>query len=174
MTRARPSLAVLGAIGAAMLAGCLATARLSAADDIHAFLVAIRDGDQTAFNLHVDRSALRTELRDKLVAEAARRDAGLGALAAALGPALVDVAVDKLVQPQVFRLVAETAGYSPDKPLPGAVQIAEGLRSLDDAHVCVARTRSAPCIFTFADEGGVWRLTAIEADPALLRKLLKG
>ena len=158
----------------ALLAACASTARLGAGDDIHAFMVAIRDDDKVGFNAHVDRGALKAELRDKLVADATRQDAGLGMLAAALGPPLVDVAVDRLVQPEVVRTVAEQAGYSPAKPLPGAIQIAEGLRTTDADHVCVARTRTAPCIFIFTDEDGVWRLTSIQADPALLHKLLKG
>lgn len=157
-----------------LLAACASTARLSAADDIHAFLIAIRDDDKAGFNAHVDRPALTAELRDKLVAGAMRQDAGLGALAAAIGAPLADIAVDKLVQPEVFRVVAESAGYSPDKPLPGALQIAESLRTIDLDHVCVARTRTSPCIFIFTDEDGAWRLTSIEADPALFRKLLKG
>jgi predicted small secreted protein len=161
------------AVLALTLAACATTARLGAAEDIHAFLVAIRDDDKGAFNAHVDRAALKADFSDKLVADAARQDTTLGALAAALGPSLVDVAVDNLVQPQVFRTVAVKAGYSADKPLPSTMQIAEGLRTVDDSHVCVARTHTAPCIFTFADENGVWRLTAIEIDPALLRKVLK-
>jgi hypothetical protein len=148
----------------ALLGACASTARLSAAGDIHAFLVSIRDDDKTAFNAHVDRPALKAQLRDKLVADAARRDAGLGALAAALGPPLVDVAVDKLVQPEIFREVAEELGYAADKPLPGSLAIAEALRPIDDTHVCVVRKKDAPCIFVFADEGGVWRLTAFEGD----------
>ncbi len=102
MRRAR----VLLAAAAGLLAACASTARLSAADDIHAFLLAIRDDDKAAFNAHVDRPALKAELQDRLVAEAARQDSGLGALAAALGAPLVDVAVDHLVQPEVFRAVA--------------------------------------------------------------------
>ncbi|HXQ12229.1 MAG TPA: DUF2939 domain-containing protein [Caulobacteraceae bacterium] len=158
----------------AMLCGCASTARLSAGGDIHAFLVSIRDDDKTAFNAHVDRPALKAQLRDKLVADAARRDASLGALAAALGPPLVDVAVDKLVQPEVFREVAEELGYSPDKPLPNSLSIAEALRLIDDDHVCVVRKKGAPCIFVFTDEGGVWRLTAFEGDLADLAHSRRG
>ncbi len=160
--RATQTLLVVALV--ALLGACASTARLSAAGDIHAFLVAIRDDDKTTFNAHVDRPALKAQLRDKLVADAGRRDPGLGALAAALGPPLVDVAVDKLVQPEVFREVAEGLGYSPDKPLPGSLSIAEALRPIDDTHVCVVRKKDAPCIFVFADEGGVWRLTAFEGD----------
>jgi len=171
--RRRGRLSAAAALAVALIGGCTTTARLGAADDIHAFLVAIRDDDKAGFNAHVDRSALKAELRDRLVADAIHRDAGLGALAAMIGAPLVDVAVDKLVQPEVFRAAAEAAGYSPEKPLPGTLQIAESLRAIDDAHVCIARTRASPCIFTFTDEDGVWRLTALEVDPALVRKVLK-
>jgi hypothetical protein len=161
-------------LAAMLLAACTASARLSAADDIHAFLVSIRDDDKTAFDAHVDRPALKAQLRDKLAADAAKRDAGLGVLAAALGPPLVDLAVDKLVQPEVFREAADALGYAPDKPLPSAFAIAEALRSIDDTHVCVARKKDAPCIFIFTDEDGTWRLTAFQADDALFRRALRG
>jgi hypothetical protein len=156
--------AVLLAGLVALLGGCASTARLSAAGDVHAFLVSIRDDDKASFNAHVDRPALKGQLSGRLVAEAARRDTGLGALAAALGPPLVDVAVDKLVQPGVFREVAEELGYAPDKPLPSSLAIAEALRPIDEDHVCVVRKKDSPCLFVFANEDGVWRLTAFEGD----------
>ena len=168
----RPALALL--IGAlALVSACTSAARLGAAGDIHAFLVAIRDDDKAAFNAHVDRAALKAQLRDKLAADAARRDPALGALAVALGPPLVDVAVDKLVQPEFFREAAEALGYSPDKPLPNSFAIAEALRPIDEAHVCVVRKKDAPCIFIFTDEQGVWRLTAFEGAQDLFRRALK-
>jgi len=161
-------------IGAfALLGACTATAPLSAAGDVHAFLVSIRDDDKAAFNAHVDRKALKAQLRDKLAADAARRDPALGALAVAFGPALIDVAVDKLVQPEFFRETAEALGYSPDKPLPSSLAIAEALRPIDDSHVCVARKKDVPCLFVFTDEDGVWRLTAIEGASDLLRRAVK-
>jgi hypothetical protein len=167
----RPASACL--IGAlVMLSACTATAPLSAAGDVHAFLVSIRDDDKAAFNAHVDRKALKAQLRDKLAADAARRDPALGALAVALGPPLIDVAVDKLVQPEFFRETAEVLGYSPDKPLPSSLAIAEALRPIDGDHVCVTRKKDAPCIFIFTDEDGVWRLTGIEAAD-LVRRALK-
>jgi hypothetical protein len=153
----------IGAL-AALLGACASTARLSAAGDVHAFLVSIRDDDKATFDAHVDRAALKAQLRDRLVADAARRDAALGVIAAALAPPLVDVAVDKLVQPEVFRVVAEELGYAPDRPPPGDFAIAEALKPIDDTHVCIVRKKDAPCIFVFADEGGVWRLTAFEGD----------
>ena len=161
-------------VGVALaLSACATTARLSAAGDIHAFLVAIRDDDKSAFDAHVDRKALKAQLRDKLAADAARRDPALGALAVALGPPLVDVAVDKLVQPEFFREAAESLGYFPDRPLPNSLAIAEALRPIDESHVCVVRKEGAPCIFVFTDEDGVWRMTAFEGASELFHRALK-
>jgi len=47
--------------------------------------------------------------------------------------------------------------------------IAQALKPIDATHVCVVKKRDGPCIFDFADEDGVWRLTAFEGDRSLLR-----
>ena len=44
---------------AAALAACATVPKFEAAGDIHAFLVAIRDGDRESFDAHVDRQALK-------------------------------------------------------------------------------------------------------------------
>jgi hypothetical protein len=164
---------VLVVLLASLTQACAATTQLSAGGDIHAFLVSIRDDDQASFDAHVDRPALKAQLRTRLIADAERRSADLGALAAIVGRSLVDLAVDNLVQPEVFRAAAAQLGYSPDKPIPNSLEIAQALRPIDDSHVCVVRKRDAPCIFDFTNEGGVWRLTAFEGDAKLL-KLPKG
>jgi len=115
MTRARLALI----LGVAILApACAATTQLSAGNDIHAFLMSIRDDDQASFDAHVDRAALKAQLRAKLIVDASRRSDDLGALAAVVGRPLVDFAVDNLVQPEVFRAAAAELGYSPDRPIP--------------------------------------------------------
>ncbi len=156
-----------------LLQACTGPVRLSAASDIHAFLVSIRDDDKATFFAHVDRPALKAQLSAKLVADAARRSDAAAALAAIAGPPLVGLAVDELVKPEVFRAVAERLGYSPDKPIPDPVQIAQALRPIDDSHVCVAEARDKPCLLTFTNEGGVWRLTAFNGDASLLRRLAR-
>jgi hypothetical protein len=160
-------------IALALLAGACADAeRFSAAGDIHALLVSIRDGDQAGFDAHVDRPALKTQLRARLMAEAARRtsgDAGLAALGALLARPLVDAAADALIQPDVFRAVADYLGYSADRPLPGQIVIAQSLRRIDDDHVCVPRKANGSCLLMFRDEDHAWRLTGFEGDVGLLR-----
>ena len=112
------------------LSGCAATTRFDAAGDLHAFLVSIRDSDQAAFDAHVDRPALETQLRARLMAEAAKRSGGgtLGALAIAMGRPVMDAVADRLIQPDVFRAVADDLGYSAAMPIPGRLVIAEALR----------------------------------------------
>jgi hypothetical protein len=164
-------LGALAALAAVLtLSACLGPERLTAANDVHAFLLSIRDDDRAAFNAHVDRPALKAQLGARLMDEAAQRGPAYEALAAVFGQTLMDVGVDKLVRPDVFRFVAEQLGYSPDKPIPGPIGIAEALRPIDADHVCVVTRRDGPCLFTFADEDGVWRLTAFNGELADLAK----
>jgi hypothetical protein len=157
---------------AALLSGCAETAKIGAAGDIRAFLIAIRDGDHAAFDAHVDRTLLKTQIRSRLLAALARRgDAGgdLAALGLVLARPLADSLSDSLIQPDVFRAVAEYYGYSPATPIPGDFAIASSLRVIDDSHVCVAKGPHGPCLLIFRDEDGVWRLIGFEGDPSMLR-----
>jgi hypothetical protein len=168
MTWRATSIVVLALVAGA----CAGPERFSAAGDVHALLIAIRDGDQAGFDAHVDRRALKTQLRARLMAEAARRsngDPAVAALGAVLARPLVDVAADALVQPDVFRAVADYLGYSPDRPIPGQMVIAQSLRRIDDDRVCVPRKTDGPCLLMFRNEDGVWRLTGFEGDVGQLR-----
>ena len=153
----------------AALAACAVATRIDAAGDVHAF---IRDGDRAAFDAHVDRGALKEQVRARLMAEAAKRhdDKGdMAALGVLLGKPLIDAMADRLIEPDVFRAVAEYFGYSAQTPIPNQLVIAQTLRPMDDTHVCVARRKDAPCILIFRNEDGVWRLISFEGDPKMLR-----
>jgi len=161
------SLAVAGALAA----NCVTTRRISAASDVHALLVAIRDDDQPAFDARVDRPALEAQLQTRLVDRARRADApdawkGLGVILS--GP--VSRAAGKvLVRPEVFRAVAEYYGYRPETPIPNVFALSAALKTLPDGRVCATRRRDGPCLLTFADEGGVWRLVGFDGDAAMLK-----
>ncbi|MDR3511406.1 MAG: DUF2939 domain-containing protein [Caulobacteraceae bacterium] len=162
----------LAALMALVVSACAEAERYDAAGDIHALLVSIRDGDREAFDAHVDRRALKNQLRARLMAEATRRSGGdptVAALGALLGRSLVDAAADALIQPDVFRAVADYLGYSADRPIPGPIVIAQALRRIDDDHVCVTRRKDGPCVLTFEDEDHVWRLTGFDGDVGMLR-----
>lgn len=166
LARALAALAVLA------LSACASVERVDAAGDVHAFLVAVRDGDRAKFNRHVDRAALKTQLRGRLIEEGARfggPDSGAAAAAVLAGP-LVDVGVDVLVQPQVFRAAARMAGYGPDTAIPNSLIISRQLRTLPGERVCVVIDRR--CGFVFKNQAGVWRLIAFEGDLGALRRRL--
>jgi len=164
-------LPLLAAVAAVCLTSCATTQRLSAAGDVRRLLVAIRDDDRAAFDLHVDRPALVAQLQARLVDRAAAANLpdawrGLGVLLS--GP-MARLAGDALIQPEVFRAVADYYGYRPRTPIPSALALAGALRSLPDGNVCAARDRQGPCLLTFADERGVWRLVGFDGDAAMLR-----
>lgn len=146
----------------AALAGCATIPRYEAANDIHAFLIAIRDGDRAAFDAHVDRPALKEQLKSRLMAEAAGTNGSLGGLGALIAGPLVDIGVDTLVRPDVFRAVAIDHGYAPDKPIPGVIAIGQFVRPLDGGRACVITKRDGPCVLVFKDEAGVWKLIGFE------------
>lgn len=160
---------LLVAFAALSLSACATVERYDAAGDIHAFLVSIRDNDKAGFDAHVDRPALKAQLRTRVQAGLLKRNDNLAALAAVFAGPLVDAAVDQLVQPGVFLSVAEANGYAPSKPLPGRAAIAGALRTLDDGRVCVTVKRGGPCVLDFRNEDGTWRLVAFEGDPSLLK-----
>jgi hypothetical protein len=165
------SLGAVAMVGLAMLlAACSTTRRLGAAEDVHALLISIRDGDQAAFDRHVDRVALRRQLEARLLQEADRSDRSgrLSGVAAIFAGPLAEVAANTLLRPRVFRAVAEYYGYRPDQPIPPPVAIATRLRALPDGRVCATRASNGPCVVTFAREDGSWRLVSFDGDRSML------
>lgn len=157
------------ALAPLVLFGCATLASYDAAGDIHAFLVSIRDGDRATFEAHVDRPALKEQLKARVMANLIKRNDGLAALGAVLAGPVADAAVDQLVQPAMFLAVAEAKGYEPSKPLPGRAALTGALRSLGDDRVCVVTKRQGPCVLDFLREDGVWKLTAFEGDLGQLK-----
>ena len=155
---------VLLSLLALALASCASVRKLDAANDVHALLISIRDNDQVAFDAHVDRPALKKEIERRLVAEGAK-DERLGALAALLAPGLAELAGEALVQPSVFRSVAEHYGYTPKTKIPGPLAISQALKTLPDGRMCATRTKGGPCLLYFtqgADDR--WRLSGFEGE----------
>ena len=153
-------------------ASCAETQKIDAAGDIHAFLISIRDGDRAVFNAHVDRAALKVQIRARVMAEAAKRGNASGQaaiLAVLLGGPLMDSLSDRLIQPDVFRAVADYLGYKADTPIPNQLVIAGALRNLDGGDVCAARSKSGPCVLVFRNEDGAWKLIGFEGDVGMLR-----
>lgn len=163
--------AALAVLAAVALSGCASVARVDAAADVHALLLSIRDGDQAAFDAHVDRPALRAQIEGILVekARSARMSDSLRGVAMLLAGPAAHAASDAVLRPQVFRAVAEYYGYTPDRPIPGQLAIAASLRATDGGRVCAARSKTGPCLLTFAREDGAWKLVRFDGDPSQLR-----
>jgi hypothetical protein len=163
----------LFAFAALLVAGCATVAKYDASADIHAFLLSVRNGDRAAFDAHVDKPALKAQLHARLIAEAAgahgvQSAPTAGALLA--GP-LVDVGVDLLVRPEVFRAAAEMMGYGPDQPIPNMLVIGHEVKPLSGDRVCVMLDKG--CSFVFRREDGTWKLIAFEGQLDSLTKRLK-
>jgi hypothetical protein len=156
---------------AMLLAGCATAARIDAAGDVHALLIAIRDNDKAAFNARVDRAALKRSIESRLIGEAEKAisDPNLRALSSLLAPALADAADKALIQPSTFRSIANSYGYRPDQPIPGRIAIAGALKRLPDGRVCATRRKDGPCVLIFTNEEGTWRLSGFEGDIDELR-----
>jgi hypothetical protein len=152
-------------LAALTLAACASVQRLDAANDVHALLISIRDNDQATFDAHVDRTALKQDLQSKLTK---RVDKRLGGWAALLGPQMIDVAGDSLLQPSVFKLVAERYGYGAGVRIPSSVEIAGALKPLPDGRVCAVTKKDGPCLMSFTKEQGVWKLTSFDGDFSML------
>lgn len=162
---------VLLAFSIVTLAGCATASRFDAAGDVHSLLVAIRDNDRDAFDRYVDRKALKQNLEGRVMRETTRPDMddGARALAALIAPNLADVAVEALIRPQVFRAIANYYGYTPDKPLPDRLAIGAALKYLPDGRVCATKKKDGPCLLTFTNVEGTWKLSGFEGDLADLR-----
>lgn len=158
------------ALVALTLSACATVQKLDAASDVHALLIAIRDGDSATFDSLVDRRALKGEIQTRLVAEASKDSRVPAGLAAILAPGLAELAGETLVQPQVFRSVAEYYGYRQDMKIPGPIGISTMLRELPDQRVCAVTKKDGPCLLIFAKApDGRWKLSGFEGDLKMLR-----
>lgn len=160
--------ALLVGLVALVLSACASVQRLDAAGDVHALLISIRDNDQATFDAHIDRNALKRDLQVKLDKRIGK-DERLRGIASILGPSLIDFAGDTLLQPKVFRLVADRYGYTPQTRIPSQVEIASALKPLPDGRVCAVMKKNGPCTLVFTKEAGVWKLTSFEGDMSMLR-----
>ena len=161
--------AAVGLAALSMLAACATGERISAAGDVHTLLVAIRDDDKPAFDAHVDRRALEAQIQARIVDRTRGSSDAVRGLGVILSGPLARAAGGVLIQPEVFRAVADYYGYKPGMPIPGTFAIASALRPLPDGRVCATRSHKGPCLVTFANEDGVWRMVSFDGDAAMLR-----
>jgi hypothetical protein len=157
------------ALAALTLASCASVQKLDAANDVHSLLVSIRDDDPATFDAYVDRPALKREIEARLVTEAGK-DKRLSGVAAFLAPTLASMAGDALIQPRVFRAVADHYGYKPTTKVPGPLAISQALRPLPDGRMCAISKKDGPCLMDFTKgPDGRWKLSGFEGELSMLR-----
>ena len=71
----------------------------------------------------------------------------------------------------MVRAAAEYYGYRPGQPIPDRLTLAAALKPQGDGTVCAKRRNDGPCLMTFANEGGAWRLVAVAPDMAKVKGL---
>ena len=161
---------ILVVLAALSLFACATVQKLDAAGDVHALLISIRDNDRATFDSLVDRPALQREIQGRLMAEATRKDQRIAAIAALLGPSVAQLAGDALIQPGVFRAVAEYYGYTPETKIPGQIGISTVLKQLPDGRVCAVKNKDGPCLLTFTRAvDGRWKLSGFDGELSMLR-----
>jgi hypothetical protein len=139
----------------APLAGCDRTAAGDAAKGVAGFLEAVRRGDRAAFEAHVDRAALRADLRAQLADLGRAKDLDVDGGAS-------EFALDRMITPEAFRLV-QAPGDAPLAAAPTLAQVAGAIQVKDRRHVCLTDARDGRCALRFARADGVWRLTGMQA-----------
>ena len=156
-------------LAAASLSACATVNRVDAAGDVHALLTAIRSNDRAAFDARVDHQALKGQIETALVQEArkSRLEGGWQAAAIALAGPAADFAGAALIRPETFRAAANYYGYTPDRPIPDRLAIAAALRPAGPGQVCAAK-KNGPCLLTFTEQGGTWRLSGFDPQAANL------
>ena len=80
------------------------------------------------------------------------------------------MAGNALIQPNVFRAVAEYYGYTPQTRIPGQIGISTALRQLPDGRVCAVKNKEGPCMLTFTKAvDGRWKLSGFDGELSMLR-----
>ena len=142
---------------AALLGGCAGDVQRDAADDVRAFLHAVRTGDAAAFERHVDRPALRAQLARELRAEMPNTVAGAERRGG------LDAYVDGMISPYGLGR-AMKRGDTRDRTPPEA-EVAALLIEVDERRVCLPGATREVCSLTFTrGSDAVWRLTALEIE----------
>ena len=156
-------------LAAASMSACATIPRFEAASDVHALLVSVRDGDRASFDAHIDRPALKAQLKSRLIAEGQSQHGLGGALAAFAAGPFMDVAADALLRPEVFRAIAIEYGYDPAQPIPNAFLIGQYVTPLSDDRACVATKHKGGCVLILKNEGGTYKVIGFEGRISLGR-----
>jgi hypothetical protein len=119
-------------------------------------LTAVQKGDAQAFEAHLDRPALRADLRNQMQGVARAQGLDLG------GPS--DPVLDRMIGPQNLQVV-QAQGGAPLPAPPSKAQVAPLMKHLDGGRACLHDlTPDQRCLLTFQREKPGWRLVGMPAE----------
>jgi hypothetical protein len=140
---------------AILLAGC-GDVRKQAAPHVRAFLASAEADKPMIFEAHIDRIALRADLKGQLMSLPEVRE-----LYDQLGDGTGEAAVDQMISPESFRAFragSALAERADDKA------IAKRLKVMGKDRVCLPdRAKKDLCLLTFARQGRTWKLVGLHA-----------
>ena len=143
---------------AVLLAGCASTPLFTARDEIHGFLVAVRDNDQARFDALVNQENLGASVANhRCRVQAPRGDALVACVQAARA--------DPPVPLNAFRGIASSLGYGAGRRSSGPVGLP--LKPIAHDEICLRKQAYGDCLLFFTELRDGWRLTGI-ADLARL------
>jgi hypothetical protein len=146
------------AAGALALAACEKRADADPVAAAQGLLSAVQAGDAKAFEAHLDRPAIRANLRQQMTSAARAEGLDLG------GPA--DPALDRMIGPGNLTVVQAKSGAPLAAP-PSKAQVAPLMKHLGGQRACLHDlSPDQHCLLTFQREKPGWRL--VEMPPAEL------
>jgi hypothetical protein len=148
----------VAALAALVLAapGCAGKSPLhpAAADAAQALMAAAWSGDVQGFEARIDRPAVRADLRRQLQAVAQANHLAVEGGAS-------DAALDRMITPEAFHLVAAESGQ-PLAAAPTRAQADALVKPAGKDRACVqGAAPEQSCLLTFAREKDGWRLVAM-------------
>ena len=152
--QARIPVIALSALALA-LSACSGGTKTEASKDVAGFLDAVRRGDRAAFNAGVNRSEVRSDLREQVKAFARLKGVEVDG-----GPS--EFAIDRMIAPEAFHLVDARTGQ-PLITAPTPAQVARMLKVRNATRVCLDDAASHACRITFAKRDGGWKLVGMPA-----------
>ena len=154
----------------ALVAGCATTLGPNdASDDVRSFAMALRDRNIDGIESRIDRPALQGQVNGLARAiageEIAKRTGGsafIGMLGADLAAPVIETLVRRALEPDMLADIAQRAGLSAERPIPGRMATAIALRRVPDGRVCAPDPQTRNCLLYFGKYPDGWKLNAID------------
>jgi hypothetical protein len=136
-----------------VLAGCQKRPDADPVTAAQSLLSAVQKGDAQAFEAHLDRPAIRANMRQQMASMARSQGLDLG------GPA--DPALDRMIGMENLAVVQAKSGAPLAAP-PSKAQVAPLMKHLGGTRACLHDlTPDQRCLLTFEHEKPGWKLVAM-------------